>query len=730
MTTTPQITRKFGTFTGVFTPTLLTILGVIMYVRLPWVVGNAGLMGAWLLMALAMGITACTGLSLSSIATNTRIGSGGPYAIVQKSLGYEIGGSVGVPLYLTRPLGTAMYIFGFREGWLWAFPDHWPMLVDLSVFVVIFALVYVGADIAFRVQFGIMAVIVASIASILASPALSNSNIEVTWFGAYPGFPEDGFGGVSLWVVFALFFPATTGILAGANMSGDLKNPRKSIPAGTLWAIGVSTVVYFGLAYCAARMGTVSELTSNYNLFIDRAFWGPAVLAGLLGATFSSALAGCVGGPRILMAMGEHGILPKSEWLARIAENGEPRNAVLVTAILTFAALLMRDLNAIAPLLTMFFLITYTVINVVLLLESSMGLVSFRPSLTLPKIVPLFGTIGGVFTMFIINPTFGLVAVATVIAIYIYVLRLGIKSEGEDVRSSIFVSLAEWAAAKVTELDVANVRAWKPNLLVPIEDPAAIRGQFRFLLDICRPEGSVKLLALATDETEAELRPRIDRIVRSFRHQDVFATGSIVRSDNFQNGTISGLQALQSAFFRPNILFLTSPDDVRRHREFGDLIKEAKRTGVGVLLLAMHPKAQFGQSTATNVLIHSQAPDWNPEAAFGRSNLNLLLLLAYRLSRSWNAELNLLTGVDTEADKEAARHFLEELADLARLPKRTKQLVIVGRFPEVISKIPAADLNLVGMQSPPNFSFIQRLVSDGRASCLSVLDSGRESALA
>ena len=321
-------------------------------------------------------------------------------------------------------------------------------------------------------------------------------------------------------------------------------------------------------------------------------------------------------------------------------------------------------------------------------------------------------------------------SVATVIAIYVYVLRLGIKSEGEDVRSSIFVSLAEWAAAKVTELDVANVRAWKPNLLVPIEDPAAIRGQFRFLLDICRPEGSVKLLALATDETEAELRPRIDRIVRSFRHQDVFATGSIVRSDNFQNGTISGLQALQSAFFRPNILFLTSPDDVRRHREFGDLIKEAKRTGVGVLLLAMHPKAQFGQSTATNVLIHSQAPDWNPEAAFGRSNLNLLLLLAYRLSRSWNAELNLLTGVETEADKDAARHFLEELADLARLPKRTKQLVIVGRFPEVISKIPAADLNLVGMQSPPNFSFIQRLVSDGRASCLSVLDSGRESALA
>jgi hypothetical protein len=332
--------------------------------------------------------------------------------------------------------------------------------------------------------------------------------------------------------------------------------------------------------------------------------------------------------------------------------------------------------------------------------------------------------------MFIIGPTFGLLSIAAVIAIYVYILQLGIKSEGEDVRSSIFVSLAEWAAAKVTELDVANVRAWEPKLLVPIEDPAAIRGQFRFLLDVCRPEGSVKLLSLATDDSVAEMRPRLDRIVKSFRHQNVFATGSIIRSSDFQSGTISGLQALQSAFFRPKILFLTSPEDVRRHQEFGDVIREARRTGVGVLLLAMHPKAQFGQSTAVNVLIHSQAPDWDTQAAFGRSNLNLLLLLAYRLVRSWNADLNLVTGVESPDDAARAETFLAQLSDLARLQKRTRHRVLIGRFPEAISRLPLADLHLVGMQSPPNFGFIQRLVMEGRASCLAVLDSGRESAVA
>jgi len=124
--------KPFGTFGGVFTPTLLTILGVIMYLRLPWVVGNAGLLGSALIMLVAMGITTATGLSLSSIATNTRLGAGGPYAIIARSFGLEVGGSVGVPLYLSQALAVAMYVFGFREGWNWIFPGHPAIVVDLE----------------------------------------------------------------------------------------------------------------------------------------------------------------------------------------------------------------------------------------------------------------------------------------------------------------------------------------------------------------------------------------------------------------------------------------------------------------------------------------------------------------------------------------------------------------------------------------------------------------------
>ena len=164
-------------------------------------------------------------------------------------------------------------------------------------------------------------------------------------------------------MVFAVFFPAATGIMAGANMSGELKNPKRSIPIGTLWAIGVSFVIYMLLAFWLARSATEAELVSNYYIMVDKAWFGPLIIAGLLGATFSSALASIVGSSRILFAMGEHRVLPNSSYLCGKSANGQPRNAMLITGVLIFLTLLLRNLNAVAPLVTLFFLITYNVNN-------------------------------------------------------------------------------------------------------------------------------------------------------------------------------------------------------------------------------------------------------------------------------------------------------------------------------------------------------------------------------
>ena len=728
--------KLFGTFAGVFTPTLLTILGVIMYLRLGWVVGNAGLLGGLLIIALANGITLCTGLSLSSIATNTRLGAGGPYAIISKSLGFEVGGSVGVPLYLSQALAVAMYVFGFREGWAWIFPDHPAILVDLVTFAVVFGIAYVSASLAFKIQYVVMAVIVASLVSIFLAPDfLSGAAARgVQLWGSYPGSPEDGFRGTDFWLVFAVFFPAATGIMAGANMSGELRDPRRSIPLGTLSAIAVSVVVYIALAVWTARTATPDELVSNYTVMIDKAFYGPVVVAGLLGATFSSALTSLVGAPRIMQALGKDKLVLGGGWLAK-ASGGEPRRAMLVTGVIVLAALLLRDLNVIAPMITMFFLITYAVINVVMLAEASLGLMSFRPTFRLPRVVPLLGALGCVFAMFIVNPTVGLLSVGVVAGIYVWITWRGVAPRTGTVRSGIFAAFAEWAAGKVIALDMTASRAWKPSLLVPVLDPATVRGELRLLIDVCRPEGSVKLLGVATTETVADLTPRVDTLARTLRKNGVLTTSSVIDSAGFTTGVVTGVQALKSAFFAPNVLFLSLPRNVERHQELGAVVAEARRLEVGVMLLALHEEAGMGMGKVVNLWVRPRPRRLSVEDYLDRSDLNLSILTALRLAHAWDAELNLITAVDTERREETAWAHLAELRDLARIPEAARSLVMVGPVEDCVSRAPQSDVDVMGLRRTnegrmPDLEFVADMVRATRSSCLFCGTSGRENALA
>ncbi len=728
--TVPAGPKLFGTFGGVFTPTLLTILGVIMYLRLPWMVGNAGLLGAITIILLANGITLATGLSLSSIATNTRMGAGGPYAIISRSLGFEIGGSIGVPLFLSQALAVAMYIFGFREGWLWIFPTHSPLLVDLGIFAVVLLIGYLSASLAFKIQYVVMAVIAVSLVLVLGNMEVwTGATATPTLWGSYPGSPENQFAGTEFWAVFAVFFPAATGVMAGANMSGELRDPRRAIPLGTLSAIGLSLVIYVALAVWAARAATPTELVSNYTLMLDRSLWGPGVLAGLLGATFSSALTSLVGAPRILAALARDQIIPRGQWLDHLSD-GEPRRAMLVTGAIVLAGLLLRDLNLIAPLITMFFLITYMVINVVLLAESHLGLMSFRPTFRVPRVIPLAGALGCLFAMFIINATFSLVAVGLVMGIYFWIVWHGATPRAGTVRSGIFVAFAEWAAGKVIELDMGARRAWKPSLLIPVEDPATIRGEFSLLVDLCGPEGSLKFLGLATRDTVADLQPRFRRLCASFQKNGVMATSSIVDSPGFARGILTGLQALGSAFFKPNILLLNVPRDPTRNEEFRELVTEARRLEIGVVLVALHEKAGLGMAKVVNVWIPPREGGVTVSDYLLANNLNLVLLMGIRLARAWRAELNVISVVAREQDVAGTTAQLDELRDLCRIDTSAATRVMVGEFRACVRMAPQSDMDILGLKRGPDLQFLADMVEATRSSCMFVADSGLESVLA
>ena len=251
--------KGLGTFEGVYTPTILTILGVILYLRLGWVVGNAGLVGAIIIILMAHVITICTALSMSSMLTNINIGAGGAYTIISRSLGLEAGGAVGIPFYIAQTLSIAFYIIGFSELWINMFPSHSIRLVGFIVWLLLSVLSVVSTRLALRVQFFVLGAIGLSIISFLLGPS-HNSNGPIL----LGSFEQAGF-----WATFAIFFPAATGILAGASMSGDLKDPRKSIIWGTLAAIITGLVVYLIVAYWFAKQAPADLLLANSSIILD-----------------------------------------------------------------------------------------------------------------------------------------------------------------------------------------------------------------------------------------------------------------------------------------------------------------------------------------------------------------------------------------------------------------------------------------------------------------------------
>ncbi len=745
---------KFGTFQGVFTPALLTILGVIMYLREGWVVGNAGLLGAFGIIGLACTITLFTALSMSSITTNIRIGAGGAFSIIAKSLGLEAGGAIGIPLYFSQALAVAMYVFGFREGWNWIFPEHPTLLVDALTFLLVFLIVNISTDFAFKIQYFIMAIIFGSIISIVGGLFIHELHYDFDWFGTYAGSPEDNFSGSNFWLVFAVYFPAVTGIMAGANMSGELKDPRVNIPVGTLGAIVLSVLVYMGLAVVLALLATPEELVSNYTILIDKAVWAPIVVAGLLGATLSSALSSLVGAPRILQALGQNQILFFNDKLTKLDKKGEPRIALMITVVIVVVALLMRDLNAIAPLITMFFMITYAMINVVVLVEQSLGQISFRPTLRVPIIVPLLGTLGCFFVMFIINPVFGLISIGIVVGVYVFLVKRNLQTIHGDTRSGMFNSLAEWAAKVVNKLPDAPERTWQPNLLLPAKDSNDIMRGYRMIYSVVNPKGSIKILGFTKSLKDNKLDHRLQELAAYFQEQDISARAATVESETYLAGVLTGMQSLKAAFFRPNILFLSLTDDESEDKETATLLQQARIYKMGAMLYVPYRKEGLGLEKTVNLWIYFNNLD--DFSDFRVEDVNIALLVAYLLKRNWKARLNVITVItefdkdNKESSRKLAEKYMKKLFVLARIPNdvhlyyffseisveykaiegggdsTTEQKTIVSLDREV----PIADINVFALRGDKiDMGRIRERVDSLETSCLYTLDSGVENAL-
>ena len=539
--------RRFGTFGGVFTPNVLTILGVILFLRAGWVVGNVGLWGAVSIIIIANLISLSTGLSLSSIATSMDVGGGGNYYMISRTLGLEIGGSIGIPLYISQALSLAFYTIGFAEGLRWIFPEYDLVLVASIACILLTAISLVGADMAIKVQYFILAVLGLSLLSFFTGSTPSQHAISSWGDGA----------GVGFWTAFAIYFPAVTGIEVGVSMSGDLKDPQHSIPRGTLWAIGITTFIYLAQAVWLAHNVSMIDLRENLMAMKSVARWPWAITAGLWAATISSALGCIIAAPRTLQALAKDNILPK--FIGKGApKTNEPRLAIIITLILAEGCILAGGLDVVAPVISMFFLNTYGVINLVAALERLIGNPSYRPKFKTHWGISLLGAIGCYITMFLINPLATAFALVITFGIFYYLSQKEYAVAWGDVRSGFWYSLARLIIFKLERYEKHPLN-WRPNIMVFSGNPYTRKELIEFANWLGEGKGIItfyQLLVGLKNNAVVHRNAALESLKTFIKENNLQALGKVCLADNFREGIKDIAQAHGVGYIQSNIVLM------------------------------------------------------------------------------------------------------------------------------------------------------------------------------
>lgn len=671
---------KFGTVGGVFTPCTLTILGVIMFLRYSQVVGQAGLIHALIILALAKLITLFTSLSLSAVATNTRVRGGGAYFLISRSLGAETGAAIGLVFYLAQAVSVTLYILGFTEALVVACPSlqgHERAISSVVNFITA-ACVFIGAGWTIRLQYVILGVLMLSLVSFFAGaiPHASMATLSASLHPAYA--PGSGF-----FTMFALFFPAVTGVMAGANMSGDLRDPGRSIPRGTLAAVVFTGLIYLGMALCFAATLPQSALVQGTFVVQQLARWGWLITAGVFAATLSSALGSMMGAPRILQALARDSVIqPLNRFAVGSGAGDEPRPAVILTFVIAQVGIWLGDLDLVAPLITMFFLITYGMLNMACFYESVSHNPSYRPLFRYSHwSTALLGALGCLVVMFLIAPIAALVALAGMALLYLHLSHAEVQAHWGDVTSGLAFERARRALLTMED-KLYHPKNWRPAILV-LTGSTQQRAYLAHLgASFTAKHGLLTLAQVIAGKVEDRHGSRV-RALQRLRDfivkEDLEAFATVVVDENLLDGVKSLIQCHGIGGIQPNTLLLGLSRDPERMEDFATMLRLARRLEYSVLI-ACAPPAIAEQGAAVVEAGDDESIDiWWGSKRHGA----LMVVLGHLLSRTkaWKGTiLRVLRLVDDESAMEPARKGLVALLQSARI--RATVEVIVGRINE------------------------------------------------
>lgn len=678
--------NQFGLFKGVFTPSILTILGVIMFLRMGWVVGHMGLFKTIVIVTVGSSITLLTAFSISATATNMKVGGGGAYFMISRSLGVEAGAAVGIPLYLAQTFGIAFYLAGFSESLQYIFPQYDPIHISIAGLVFLTLLAYLSANFALKIQFIIMTLIALSLVSFFAGDYQS-ATLQTKISSE---------NHLDFWYVFAVFFPAVTGIEAGLSLSGDLKDPAKSLPWGTIYAVLVGYVIYLAIPVFMYFKVPEHELVNNLTIMNEIARWKSLILLGVLGASLSSALGALLGAPRTLQALAKDNVVPKF-----FATGGaSPTRATILSFIIALIAIVLGDLNAIAPILSMFFLTSYGMLNGTAAVESLIANPSWRPEFKFPWYISAIGALSCFMVMFMISSGATIISLFCTLSVYYIMQKRKMTARWGDIRRGILGYLAKFSIEKLAQLPM-NLHSWRPNIIVLSGSPSKRWYLVELGHAIASRSGFLTVATIIPQGSQAENRmtETQDAVREYLSNRSVPAFVRISSSDDVMNGVISLVRNYGLGPLTPNTVIIGETEDQDSFESFAEMLIKLYQMKRNIIIVRVPD--EFIESQKKEVQLeelknlnfyftHNKNKKISVWWGRQRNNAALGLAMGYLLqeSEAWNGAGLSLKSVTTEASEvPGAEALLKTLIEESRLNAEPEVYLHLGSRREIFDVI-------------------------------------------
>jgi amino acid transporter len=701
--------KKFGT-APVFLTAISTILGAILFLRFGFAVGTLGFWGVILIILLGHLVTIPTALAISEIATNKRVEGGGEYFIISRSFGLNIGATIGLALFFSQAISVAFYVIAFTEAFEFFFKylfDQYgfilprqaislPVMIGLAVLII-----KKGANLGVKALYVVAAILLVSLIMFFWGNTEFAQTNSFSLTKASLRNPKEFF------IVFAIIFPAFTGMTAGVGLSGDLKKPSRSIPMGTIMATFSGMIIYFLIVYKLATSAPIEDLLQHQLIMGKIALGGAIVIPlGLAASTISSALGSVMVAPRTLQALALDKAFPSKKvnrWLASSnpADN-EPKNASIVTSVIALVFVALGDVNAVASIISMFFMVTYGALCLISFLNHFGASPSYRPTFRSRWYISLVGFLVSIWVMFKINTPYALLAIVVMTLIYLYINHYHKNRKGfaSIFANSLFQLNRNLQVVLQKKRKGLMHNEWRPSAICISNEPVSTNKTFQLLNWISYKYGFGTYLYLIEDyysKHSVELaNKKLSQLIEEVNETENYVYLDTIISPSYTSAIAQAIQIPGVAGMENNMIIFEynkeNPQNLHKVIENFALVNSGN---FDICILGNSAK-RMDMRNGIHIWINS----------FDTENANLMILLSFIILghpdlKKTHIEIYVICR---EQEVEPTKVEMKNLALSGRLPITEKNIKIIlqkeglSRKSIIAKKSHNAGLTLIGLR--------------------------------